>query len=105
MSLGIGFGDDGKVYGLLYTMGPLEKPHWEMAFYLSERSRKGGITYLQKLHGSHCPIMRFELTLSEIRERAVLAPFIPKDHTGGLEHVVNPEWKHKGDKRPGWKDN
>lgn len=105
MSLPASFGKDDKVYGLLFPMGPLEKPHWDMSFYSSERGQKMGIRYLHKLLGAHCPILRFELTLSEIRQRSVLAPFLPKDHTGGLENVVNPKWQHKGDKRPKWKDN
>ena len=105
MSLPISFGKDDKAYGLLFSLGPLEKPHWEMSFYSSERGRKMGIRYLHKLLGAYCPILRFELTLSEIRQRGVLAPFIPGDRIGELENVVKPEWKHKGDKRPIWKDN
>lgn len=105
MSPPISFGDDGKVYGLLYPMGALEKPCWQIGFYSTERGRRTGITYLHKLLGIHCPILRFELTLSEIRERGVLAPSIPKDHTGGLEQVINPKWQHIGDKRLKLKDN
>jgi hypothetical protein len=105
MNLEASFNNDSKVYGLLFPMGLPERHCWEMAFYLSERTRKRGITYLHNLLGEQCPILKFELTLSEIRERAILAPFIPKDRSGKLDHVVNPQWKHKGAKRPIYKDN
>lgn len=105
MSLGANFNEQGMIYGLLYPMGLPERHCWEMAFYSSERTRKRGITYLHKLLGAQCPILKFELTLSEIRERAILAPFIPKDQPGELKRVVNPQWKHKGAKRPAWRDN
>lgn len=105
MSLGIGFGDDGKVYGLLYPMGGPEQHSWELSFYHSERGRKMGIRYLQNLLGSYCPLLKFELTLAEIKERGVVIPFIPKEKTGNMEHVVKPEFKYKGQRRPKWRDN
>lgn len=86
-------------------MGGPEQHCWEMSFYFSERGRKMGIRYLQKLLGDYCPIMKFELTLAEIRERATMIPTIPSDRPGGLDNVVKPEWKHKGNKRPAWRDN
>jgi hypothetical protein len=104
MSLGIYFADDGIAYGLLYPTHGCQKPYWQMAFYSSERARKRGITYLHKLMGQYCPILRFELSLTEIRERSTLAPSTPKDECGELDHVVNPQWKRKT-KRPAWKDN
>lgn len=102
MSGGAGFDNDGKVYGLLFPMGNPEKPYcWEMSFYLSERTQKTGITCLRRLMGGQCPILKFELTLSEIRERGVLVPFIPDDRAGQVDkNVVKAQWKHRGTKRP-----
>lgn len=97
---GATFNKEGKVYGLLYPMGNPEQHCWEMAFYLSGTTRKRGITYLHKLLGSYCPIYKFELTMSEVRERAILVPFIPRDHEAELGRVVKVECRHKNGKRP-----
>ena len=105
MSQSICFGKDGKCYGILFPMGIHPQPAWEMSFYTTERGRKTGIAYLFKLLGDLCPMYKFELTLAEIVKRGVLVPFIPGDHVGKLERVVKPEYKHKGDKRPKWRDN
>ena len=105
MSHGVGFGKDGKMYGLLYPFGYVERPDWQIALYSTERGRKTGIRWVRELFGGGCPILKFELNLSAIKQEAVLEPFIPSDHSGQLDHVVNPQWKHKGDKRPTCKDN
>lgn len=105
MSQSIGFGEDENCYGILFPMGSLEKPCWEMSFYQTERGRKTGIAYIQNLLGSHCPIYKFELMLKEIVSRSVVAPFIPKDRRGSLKKVVKVDWKPRGNTRPKYKDN
>lgn len=106
MSQSVSFGDDGKIYGLLFPMGNQIRRDWQMSFYATARGRKTGERYLHKLLGAYCPILRFELTLVEIRERGTLVPFVPRDRAGEVDkNVVNPKWKHKGNKRPAWKDN
>ena len=85
MGLGNSFGEDGKIYGLLYPMGTPNRVCWEMSFYATKRGRKMGLAYLHKLLGLECPIMQFEFTLNEIRDRAVLSPFIPPDRSINME--------------------
>lgn len=85
-------------------MGIHPEPIWQMSFYTTERGRRTGIAYLFKLLGDQCPMYKFELTLAEIVKRGVIIPFIPGDHTGELERVVEPEWKSRNP-RPKWKDN
>jgi len=105
MTLGIDFGKDGKVYGLLYAVSFTANPNWNMAFYSTEGQRQRVIKHLRTFKNEYCPIFRFELTLSEIRFRSSPVPFIPSDKSGKLDNVVNPQWKHKSSKRPTWKDN
>jgi hypothetical protein len=101
MSQSVEFGDDGKIYGLLFPMGnPEIRSAWQMSFYSTPRGRKTGKRYLHKLLGEYCPVLRFELTLTEIRERSTLVPFVPTDRAGEVdEHVVNPKWRYKGKRR------
>ena len=105
MGQSIGFGEDGKCYGLLFPMRNPMKPSWEMSFYQTERGRKIGITYLQGLLGSQCPIYKYELTMKDIVSRSVIAPFIPKDRSSSLKRVVKVDWNPKENMRPKYKDN
>lgn len=105
MSLPVDFGEDNKVYGLLFPLGPREKPCWNMSFYTTERGRKRGATYLVSLMGSQCPIYKFELPLAEIVKRSSIVPFLPKDRPGALERVVKIEKTHMKSERPKYKDN
>jgi len=105
MSLPIGFDKNGKAYGLLFPMGTIEVPCWEMSFYSTKRGRKIGIAYLRRLEGEQCPIYEFELNRSEIVKQSRIVPLISKDHTGKFKEVVKVDWKPKGDKRPKWKEN
>lgn len=104
MTLGIDFGKDGKVYGLLYAMGYTTNLTWEMAFYSSEGQRKRAIKHLRTFKNELRPILKFELTLPEIRLRSIPVPFISYDKSGELDNVVNPQWNKKY-QRPVWKDN
>jgi hypothetical protein len=92
MSLPIDFGKDNKVYGLLFPIGFI----WQMSFYSSERGRKTGMKHLQReITGQNQPILKFELSLTEIYERGIIVPFLQNDYMAKgqqrkLENIPKP---------------
>jgi hypothetical protein len=95
MGLASCFDDSGKIYGFLYIVvhrgEEARKPIWGINLYSSEKGRRAGIKNLWKFHHyQQSPLLKFELTLSEINQRSLPIPFIPDDKAGLLENEIIP---------------